>query len=82
MTDISGEYSTMAKFIELEVTDDEMETRIQLINIDSIGRIYPNPQNTRKTIVELNYHSISDAPVYLEVEMPYDKVRALVVDEK
>jgi hypothetical protein len=72
----------MAKFIELEVTDDEMETRIQLINIDSIGRIYPSPQNTRKTIVELNYHSISDAPVYLEVEMPYDKVRALVAEEK
>ena len=72
----------MPKFIELEVTDDEMETRIQLINIDSVGRIYANPQNTRKTIVELNYHSISDAPVYLEVELPYEKVRAMVLDEK
>ena len=71
----------MPKFIELEVTD-EMETRSQLINIETIGRIYPSPQNTRRSIVELNYHSISDAPVYLEVEIPYDKLRLLFLDEK
>jgi hypothetical protein len=66
----------MPKFIELNVTD-ELETRPQLINIETIGRIYPNPQNTRKSIVELSYHSISDAPVYLEVEMPYEKLRSI-----
>lgn len=71
----------MPKFIELEVTD-EMETRSQLINIETIGRIYPNPQNTRKSIVELNYHSISDAPVYLEVEMPYEKLRSMFLEER
>jgi hypothetical protein len=70
----------MPRFIELEVTD-EMETRPQLINIENIGRIYPNPQNTRKSIVELNYHSISDAPVYLEVELPYEKLRATFLAE-
>jgi hypothetical protein len=66
----------MAKFIELQVTD-EMETRPQLINIDTIGRIFPSHQNTRKSIVELNYHSISDAPVYLEVEIPYEKLKGV-----
>jgi hypothetical protein len=64
----------MVKFIELNVTDDE-ETKTQLINISNIGRIYPSPQNTRKSIVELNYQSINDAPVYLEVEMPYETLR-------
>jgi hypothetical protein len=66
----------MAKFIELQVTD-EMETKPQLVNIDTIGRIFPSPQNTRKSIVELNYHSISDAPVYLEVEIPYEKLKVV-----
>ena len=65
---------TMEKFIELNVTDEE-ETKTQLINIANIGRIYPSPQNTRKSIVELNYQSINDAPVYLEVEMPYETLR-------
>jgi hypothetical protein len=69
----------MPKFIELQVTD-EMETRPQLINIDAIGRIYPSPQSTRKSIVELSYHSISDAPVYLEVEMPYEKLKLIFQD--
>lgn len=64
----------MAQFIELTISDEE-ETKTQLINIDNIGRIYPNPQNSRQSIVELNYHSISDAPVYLEVETPYDALR-------
>jgi len=64
----------MVKFIELPVTDEE-ETKTQLINIANIGRIYPSPQNTRKSIVELNYQSINDAPVYLEVEVPYETLR-------
>ena len=64
----------MAKFIELDVTD-ELETKPQVVNIDTIGRIYASPQSTRRSIVELNYHSISDAPVYLEVEMPYERLR-------
>jgi hypothetical protein len=72
--------NTMAKFIELQVTD-ETETKPHLINIDSVGRIYPNPQNTRKSIVELNYHSISDAPVYLEVEEPYEKLKAILLED-
>lgn len=69
----------MAKFIELEVTD-EMETKAQLINIETVGRIYPSPQSTRRSIVELNYHSISDAPVYLEVEIPYDKLKLMFLE--
>jgi hypothetical protein len=65
----------MKKFIELVVSE-ESETKNELINIDSIGRVYPSPQNTRRSIVELNYHSISDAPVYLEVETPYETLKA------
>lgn len=64
----------MTKFIELPVSEDD-ETKTVLINVASIGRVFPNPQNSRKSIVELNYHSINDAPVYLEVEMPYEKLR-------
>lgn len=64
----------MVKFIELNVTNEE-ETKTQLINVASIGRVYPSPQNSRKSIVELNYQSINDAPVYLEVEMPYETLR-------
>ncbi|CAN5399555.1 hypothetical protein BH10BAC4_BH10BAC4_02710 [soil metagenome] len=64
----------MAKFIELSVSEDD-EARIIMVNTDSIGRIYQNPQMSNKSIVELNYHSINDAPVYLEVEMPYEKLR-------
>ena len=64
----------MTKFIELTVAEDE-ETKIILVNTSSIGRIYQNPQSTKKSIVELNYHSINDAPVYLEVEIPYEKLR-------
>ena len=64
----------MVKFIEVTVTDED-ETKTQLINIASIGRVYPSPQNTRKSIIELNYQSINDAPVYLEVEMPYETLR-------
>lgn len=68
----------MIKFIELKVSE-ESETKTQLINIDCIGRIYADPQSTRKSIVELNYQSINDAPVYLEVEIPYETLRSYVM---
>ena len=64
----------MAKFVELTVAEDD-EIRKVLVNVSSIGRMYPNPQNSNKSIVELNYQSINDAPVFLEVETPYDKLR-------
>jgi hypothetical protein len=64
----------MADFIELQVSDEE-ETKAVLVNINSIGRIYANPQSSLKSIVELNYQSINDAPVYLEVNMPYELLR-------
>jgi hypothetical protein len=65
----------MLKFIELKVSDEE-EGKSQLINVANIGRVYPDPQSNRKCIVELNYHSVNDAPVFLEVEMPYETVRS------
>lgn len=64
----------MIKFIELEVTEED-EMKMELINIANVGRVYPSPQNTRRSIVELNYHSINDAPVYLEVNVPYENLR-------
>jgi hypothetical protein len=64
----------MAKFIEVIVSEEE-ETKTELINIDCVGRVFPSPQNARRSIVELNYHSINDSPVYLEVEMSYDTLR-------
>lgn len=64
----------MAKFIEVTVSEEE-ETKTELINLDSVGRVFPSPQNSRRSIIELNYHSINDAPVYLEVEIPYDTLR-------
>jgi hypothetical protein len=69
----------MAKFIEFTVAEDD-ETKLLLINVNSVGRVFPNPQNSNKCIVELNYQSINDAPVYLEVEMPYEKVKSLLFD--
>jgi hypothetical protein len=71
---------TMTKFIELHVAADEdgSETKVQLVNIASIGRVYANPQSNRKSIVELNYQSINDAPVFLEVVMPYETIRQLI----
>jgi hypothetical protein len=69
----------MIQFIELKVTSDEAETTTQLVNVSSIGRIYPNPQTNRKSIVELNYQSINDAPVFLEVETPYDTLRSYLI---
>lgn len=71
----------MTKFIELTVSE-EMEIKKELVNIASIGRIYPSPQSKVKTIVELNYHSISDAPVYLEVELPYETLRAQILNQE
>lgn len=69
----------MIKFVELPVAgdDEESETKTQLINVANVGRVFPNPQNNRKSIVELNYHSVNDAPVFLEVEMPYESLRLL-----
>jgi hypothetical protein len=64
----------MGKFIELTIADED-EIKVQIINRDCVGRIYASPQNNRRSIVELNYHSISDAPVYLEVEMPFERLR-------
>lgn len=65
----------MVKFIEIPVSEED-ETKVELINIANVGRVYPNPQNSRKSIVELNYHSVNDAPVYLEVELPYESLRS------
>lgn len=70
--------SQAMKFIELKVSE-ESESKVQLVNIQSIGRVYANPQSNRKCIVELNYQSINDAPVYLEVEMPYETVRSYLI---
>ncbi len=68
----------MNTFIELK-TEEEGEIKLQIVNTSSIGRIYPSPQNSRKCIVELNYHSINDAPVFLEVEMPYETLRSYFI---
>lgn len=68
----------MTKFIELPVAEDD-ETKTELINLASIGRVYPNPQNRIRSIVELNYHSINDAPVYLEVEMPFEALKLTIL---
>ena len=70
--------SQAMKFIELKVSE-ESESKVQLVNIQNIGRVYANPQSNRKCIVELNYQSINDAPVYLEVEMPYETVRSYLI---
>lgn len=67
------------KFIELKVAD-ETETKMQLVNLANIGRVYANPQSNRKCIVELNYQSVHDTPVYLEVELPYETVRAYLTE--
>ena len=64
----------MVKFIELKVADEE-EGKMQVVNIASIGRVYADPQSRMRCIVELNYQSVNDAPVYLEVDMPYDTRR-------
>ena len=69
----------MTKFIELPVAEED-DTKFEFVNVASIGRVYPNPQNRLKSIVELNYQSISDAPVYLEVELPYETLKLNLAD--
>jgi hypothetical protein len=64
----------MVKFIELKVSVDT-EQKTELVNIASIGRVYADPQSRTRCIVELNYQSVNDTPVYLEVDMPYEKLR-------
>jgi hypothetical protein len=68
----------MTRFIELQ-TSDEIGSKIEVINVASIGRAYESPQNTTKSIVELNYQSVHDAPVYLEVDMPFERLKALLL---
>lgn len=68
----------MTKFVELTVSE-ESETKTELVNIANIGRVFPSPQSRVKTIVELNYQSINDTPVYLEVEIPYETLRSVLV---
>ena len=68
----------MTKFIELTVSED-FETKTELVNVANIGRVFPSPQSRVKTIVELNYQSINDTPVYLEVEIPYETLRSVLV---
>lgn len=68
----------MTKFIELTVSED-FETKTELVNISSIGRVFPSPQSRNKTIVELNYQSVNDAPVYLEVDVSYEMLRSVLL---
>jgi len=68
----------MIKFVELPIAEEE-EIKKELVNVANIGRVFPNPQNSRLTMVELNYHSINDAPVCLEVNMPYETLRTYFV---
>jgi len=68
----------MTKFIELTVSED-FETKTELVNISNIGRVFPSPQSRVKTIVELNYQSINDAPVFLEVDIPYETLRSALM---
>jgi hypothetical protein len=68
----------MAKFIELRVSDDD-EAKTELVNIASIGRVYADPQSRMRSIVELNYQSVNDAPVYLEVDVPYESLKSTLL---
>ncbi len=68
----------ITKFLELPVSDED-EVKKELVNIANIGRVFPNPQNGRLSIVELNYHSINEAPVCLEVNMPYETLRSYFI---
>lgn len=67
----------MTKFIELQ-TSDEVGSKMELINVACIGRAYESPQSSARSIVELNYQSVHDAPVFLEVDMAYERLRALL----
>ena len=68
----------MIKFIELKVSD-ESEHKTELVNVASIGRVYADPQSRSRSIVELNYQSVNDTPVYLEVDMTYEKLRSTLL---
>jgi hypothetical protein len=68
----------MIKFIELKIAN-ESESKTELVNVSSIGRVYADPQSRSRCIVELNYQSINDAPVYLEVDSPYETVRSTLM---
>lgn len=68
----------MTKFLELPIAEED-ETKKELVNVANIGRVFPNPQNARFSMVELNYHSINDAPVCLEVNMPYETLRTYFI---
>jgi hypothetical protein len=73
----------MVKFIELKITNDseinDSETKTELVNVSSIGRVYADPQSRLRCIVELNYQSINDTPVYLEVDSPYETIRSTLM---
>lgn len=69
----------MPRFIELTIAEEDA-VKTEIVNVDCIGRVYPSPQNSSTSIVELNYHSISDAPVYLEVQLPYERLRLYFVE--
>lgn len=68
----------MIKFVELPIAEED-EVKKELVNVANIGRVFPSPQNERLTMVELNYHSINDAPVCLEVNLPYDTLRTYFI---
>lgn len=68
----------MIKFVELPIAEED-EVKKELVNVANIGRVFPNPQNERLSMVELNYHSINDAPVCLEVNLPYDTLRTYFI---
>ena len=71
----------MVKFIELKIADEfgESDKKTELVNVASIGRVYADPQSRSRSIVELNYQSVNDTPVYLEVDMPYEKLRSTLL---
>lgn len=69
----------MTRFIELQ-TSDEIGSKTELVNVANIGRVYESPQSRMKSIVELNYQSITDAPVYLEVDLPYERIKQQLVE--
>lgn len=71
----------MIKFIELKVSDEESELKTELVNVASIGRVYADPQSRSRSIVELNYLSVNDTPVYLEVDMPYETLRSTLLKD-
>lgn len=68
----------MIKFVELPIAEED-EVKKELVNVANIGRVFPSPQNERLTMVELNYHSINDAPVCLEVNLPYETLRTYFI---